>query len=138
MTSARPDNLPALRDQLDALSMRALELTQEVIEARATVEAAQREGYIMLAKARYGGAKVGHSQLPDAELDVTACVRVAREECSRQENDVRFAYFYTKYQPHYQVRGESSYALRTLSIFLRVISSALLACRRWLAPARIL
>jgi len=61
-------SIPATRDewgsQLDALSLRALELTQEIVEARAAVEAAQREGYILLAKTRYSGAAVSFSQVP--------------------------------------------------------------------------
>ncbi len=89
--------------QLDDLSLRLLELCEDLMKAKVRMEQAMREGFVLMAKARYSGGfnSVSALQLPspneeetssDEEKRLQAIIKVRGEECLREENCVRFNY----------------------------------------------
>ncbi len=90
-------SLSCVHSELDHLSLRVLELSQDLITAKLQLEQYSREGFVLLAKARYsmGSSAVSIVQVPHQDNDESfdAAFKVADEECVRAENGVRFRYF---------------------------------------------
>lgn len=96
MTSAVPETVKDIDEELDDLSLRVLDLSQELINTKLDVEKRMKNGFLNLAKARYsmGYKQVSGLQLPTEDWDdFAAKVKVNHDECLRKENHVRFCYF---------------------------------------------
>ena len=78
-----------LEAELTGLTLQLLTLSQDLVTAKLRLETLTKQGWLLLAKARYvstGG--VSMTQVPTS--DMVARVRVERSECSVTDNSVRY------------------------------------------------
>ena len=78
-----------LETELTGLTLQLLTLGQDLVTAKLRLETLTKQGWLLLAKARYvstGGVSV--TQVPTT--DMVASVRVERSECSVMDNSVRY------------------------------------------------
>lgn len=87
-------DLGAIHSELDHLSLRTLELSQELVSAKLRLENVMKEGFFLLAKARYsiGVRGVSAMQLPSGKEPFKANVKITSDECVRTDSGVRFSY----------------------------------------------
>ena len=83
-----------IEDELDILSIRALELSQDLIHQKLNFEKLSQDGYANMAKARYSmGSTSAVSSLQFPKTDFDASFKVYKSEKKSPENNVEISYF---------------------------------------------
>ena len=87
-----------VHSELDLLTLRSLELSQDLVTTKLKLEQHMKEGFFLMAKARFsnGHSSVSSLQIPsgkDAAGSFKANVRLSDLECIRTESNVRIKYF---------------------------------------------
>jgi hypothetical protein len=93
-----PDSLEQIHSELDILTMRSLELSQDLVISKLKLEQSMKEGFFLMAKARYSSGKssISAMQIPsgeDTDSGFEANIKLSDLECIRTESNVRIKYF---------------------------------------------
>ena len=93
-----------INDQLDEMAMQLLILCQSLVDTKLALENFMKEGFILLAKARYamnGPTSVSKLQLPNEDWEPFAAnSKVILRHCERHEIGVKFNYLSLEVEVH--------------------------------------